>query len=133
MVEIRMLMLNFDAVLNFSHGHCVAICAVLVPLNLFATARSLVLVGLGRPVAQVYQAACLAIALAGLLVLHVASWFIVGVIMLQTFVLLGLGTVCLASNLWAIEHPASLERLLKALLEWVRVFYQRVSQRVKVS
>jgi hypothetical protein len=118
-------MLNFAALLSFSHTYCVGICAVLVPLNLLCTSRSLFLVGMGRPVTQVYNAVLMAIAIALLLVLHVASWFIVGVVMIQTFVLLGLGGTCIAGNLWAVGHPQSLQRSLKTLLEWVRTFHRR--------
>jgi hypothetical protein len=126
-------MLNFDAVLSFSHSYCVAVCAMLVPLNLLLTLRSLILVGLARPVGQIYAATGWAIAMAMLLVLHVASWFVVGVVMIQTFVLLSLGTICLAANLWAIGHSRSLERLLKALFQWIRSLVSAVSARVASS
>jgi hypothetical protein len=102
-------MLDFNALLAFSHTHCVAICAVLVPLNLLLTLRTLVMTVMMRPRAMVQQSAGIAIAAAGLLVLHVASWFIVGVVMLQTFVLVALGAICFLLNLgairWAIGEP----------------------------
>jgi hypothetical protein len=37
-----------------------------------------------------------------LMILHVISWFIVGVVMAPTFILMFLGTVCLAVNVMAV-------------------------------
>jgi hypothetical protein len=101
--------------LEFSHTHCVAICAFLVPANLLSTFQTIVYVGLKRPVAQIWQAFALASLFASLMVLHVLTWFVVGVVMLPTFVLLMLGSVCLSMNLWAVLHPQSMRRLLNYL------------------
>jgi hypothetical protein len=113
-------MVDLNCLLEFSHTYCVSICAVLVPLNLLATSGTLILTGLGGSARRVWQSCGFACLCAGLMVLHVGSWFIVGVVMLPTFVLLLLGSVCLATNLWAIGHPASLRRLLRSLTHFVR-------------
>jgi hypothetical protein len=110
-------MLDFDTVLNFSHTYCVTICAVLVPLNLLTTILTLTLTGLHRPMSDVLKASGAAIAFAGIMVLHVLTWFVIGVVMVPTYVLLILGTVCFAVNSWAILHPSSLRRLLSRLTE----------------
>jgi hypothetical protein len=75
-------MLDSSPLLEFSHTHCVAICAFLVPANLLSTFQTIVYVGLKRPVAQIWQAFALASLFASLMVLHVLTWFVVGVVML---------------------------------------------------
>jgi len=52
---------------------------------------------------------------AGLLLAHVFTWLIIGVVMAQTFILLGLALACIALYGWAFGHPTSLRALLKAL------------------
>jgi hypothetical protein len=44
----------------------------------------------------------MAIVYASLMILHVLSWFIVGVVMAPTFILMFLGIVCLTINFTAI-------------------------------
>ena len=108
-------MFDFSNLLEFSRTHCVAICAVMVPVNLLLTLRTLILVGLNRPVAQVWQATGWASLAAIVLVLHVMSWLVIGVVMVPTYVLLTLGSVCLMTNLWAVQHPHSLRWIFKQL------------------
>ena len=110
-------MLDFNSLLHFSHNYCVAICTALVPLNLLATILTLILTGLHRPTAEVLKVSGIAIAFAGIMVLHVLTWFVIGVVMVPTYVLLTLGTVCFAVNAWAILHPSSLQRVLNRLTE----------------
>jgi len=105
-------MINFTALLEFSHTYCVAICAVLVPLNLIATLQTLFLVGLKRSPRQVRMAIGLASLVALVMVFHVLTWFVIGVVMVQTYVLLSLGGVCLSVNLWAAVHPRSMSWVL---------------------
>lgn len=105
-------MFDFSSLLELSHNHCIAICAFLVPANLLATLRTIVLVGLKRPKTQIWQALGLASVFALLMVLHVVAWFVIGVVMVPTFVLLWLGGVCLSVNLWAMLHPQSMRGLL---------------------
>jgi hypothetical protein len=100
--------------LDFSHTHCVAICAVLVPLNLLITLQTIIFTALERRV-QVWRTAALAVVCAGVMVLHVLTWFVIGVVAVQTYVLLALGATCLGMNLWAVLYPQSLRRILLSL------------------
>lgn len=108
-------MFDFSTLLEFSHNHCIAICAALVPANVLSTFCAIVLVGLKRPVAQVWQVSGLASFFALLMVLHVLTWFLIGVVMMPTFILLLLAGVCLSTNLWTILHPQSLRWVLGSL------------------
>ncbi len=103
---------DFTNLLSFSHAHCVAICAFLVPFNLIATLQTVVFIVLQRPARWVWKSVGFASLGALVMVLHVVTWFVVGVVAVQTFVLFSLGGVCLAVNLWAAVHPESLRGLL---------------------
>ncbi len=111
-------MLDFDSLLAFSHHYCVAICAVMVPVNLLATIQTIFLTALAYPRKRAWVAAGVASLCSGVMVLHVLTWFVVGVVALPTFVLLTLGSVCLGVNLWAVLSPSSLVRVLVYLKEW---------------
>ncbi|MEB3338017.1 MAG: hypothetical protein VKJ46_11170 [Leptolyngbyaceae bacterium] len=102
--------------MQFSHTHCVAICAALVPLNVVATLVTMILTALKRPPSQVQLAAGVASLFSGIMVLHVLTWFIIGIIMPPTFVLLGLASTCLATNLWAVNSPSTMIRVLNWIL-----------------
>lgn len=106
-------MFDLNALLDFSHANCIAICAFLVPANLAGTLATLILTALRRPQVQVNRAALFAIAPALIMVLHVLSWFVVGVVMAPTYILLSLAAVCMAINFWAIAHSRSMVRLLR--------------------
>lgn len=95
---------------------------MLVPANLIATFQTLVFIGLQRPRWEMYWITSLSAVYATLMVLHVLSWFVVGVVMLPTFVLLGLALVCYALNGWAIAHPPSQSRFLRALVRLISQF-----------
>lgn len=114
-------MFDFSNLLEFSHHYCVAICAALVPANVLATLGAIVLVGLKRPIVQVWQAAGVGSVFALLMMLHVLTWFIVGVVMLPTFVLLMLGASCLSVNVWSVLHPGSMRTLLSNLSRRIHV------------
>jgi hypothetical protein len=103
---------DFTNLLTFSHTHCVAICAFLVPLNLMATLQTIGLTVLQCPARWRWQSVGLASLCAVVMALHVITWFVVGVVAVQTFVLFSLGGVCLAVNLWAVLHPESLRGLV---------------------
>ena len=105
-------MLDINPLSEFSRSHCIAICAVLVPANLIATTLTLLGIGQHRSARRVQQLAAIASVFALIIVLHVMTWFIVGIVMAPTFILLTLGSVCLLTNGWAIAQPASLARLL---------------------
>jgi hypothetical protein len=94
-------MFDFNTLADFSRANCISICTFLVPANLVATSLTIALTALRRPQTQVWQAAGIASILALVMLLHVFSWFIVGVVMVPTYVLLWLGTSCLLTNLGA--------------------------------
>lgn len=108
-------MLNLEPLFDFSRSHCVAICAFLVPANLLATIQTMVLVGLGRPQRQVWRSLGVASVFAIAMIGHVLTWFMIGVVMAPTFILLTLACVCLSVNLWAVQHPLSMLNLFKFL------------------
>lgn len=108
-------MLDLNPLFDFSRTHCVALCSFLVPFNLLTTLTTLVFLGLQQPPRQVQRSAGLAIAGSAIMVLHVLTWFIIHVVMIQTFVLLSLAVCCLSLNTWAIAHPASLRHLIQRL------------------
>ncbi|GAB4472116.1 MAG: hypothetical protein OHK0037_31770 [Elainellaceae cyanobacterium] len=110
---------TFGAMGDFSRTHCLAICAVLVPANLLATLQTLIFVGLGRPRSTIRLITSFASLYATIMLLHVLTWFVVGVVMLPTFVLTGLACLCLGLNVWAIARPHSLSRFLHRLVDWV--------------
>ena len=72
-------MIDIHSWFEFSRSHCTGICAFLVPANLLATLQTLIFVGMGRPVVQVRLINAVAILYALLMVLHVATWFMIGV------------------------------------------------------
>jgi hypothetical protein len=78
---------------HFSRCHCVAICAALVPLNLLVSALVIGLVA--RDIAPRWRRllALGGLPLGGLLVAHVASWWVVGVVALPTIILPTLASV----------------------------------------
>lgn len=107
-------MFNINLLFEFSRNHCVAICTLMVPANLLLTLRTILLVGRLRSQIQVQQAMVTASFFALTMLLHVFTWFIIGVVMAPTYILLTLACVCLSLNLWAIAHPASMRQLLRA-------------------
>jgi hypothetical protein len=115
-------MLHFDALTQFSCAHCVAICSFLVPANLLATIQTLVLTGLRRPTVQIRLAMILASSLALAMLLHVFSWFVIGIVQIPTYVLLWLAGTCLGVNIWAVVAPVGLARILetgyRSALSW---------------
>lgn len=111
--------------LEFSHQHCLAICAALVPLNLLATSLTLGLVGCNRFHSLIHLSTAIASLFAAAIVLHVMTWFVIGVVLLPTYVLLALASFCLLINLWARLSPISLRQLLIAGLQRVRLVLNR--------
>lgn len=94
----------FNYLLEFSHHNCVAICAFLVPAILLTTLYNLaVLFVFINQAKYSNMTALIANTLSLVICLHVASWFIVGVIMPQTFILLGLAITCFVINFWVVK------------------------------
>lgn len=78
----------------FSREHCIALCGALVPLTILLTFAAILLVLAEAP--RVWQRV---LALAGslpavLMVLHVYSWWAVGVVAAPTFILCALTVIC---------------------------------------
>lgn len=90
--------------LEFSRHYCLAICAVIIPGNLLLTLRTLLLAIIRGSKSQLIINACLGVVLAFTLLLHVFSWFTIGVVMSSSYILLGLACLCLAINLGAIAQ-----------------------------
>ncbi len=95
-------MLDLNTLAEFSRTNCIGICAFLVPANLLTTLVTMILTFQQRPSQQVWQAAGIAIAFALVMVLHVYTWFAIGVVMAPTYILLSLAVTCLFTNLGAI-------------------------------
>jgi hypothetical protein len=95
-------MLDFNALAEFSRANCVSICAFLIPANLIASSLTIILTLLHRPTHQVWQAAGIASTFASVMILHVYTWFIIGVVMAPTYILLSLAITCLVTNLIAV-------------------------------
>ncbi|WNN91733.1 hypothetical protein [Gloeocapsopsis dulcis] len=96
------LMFDFNTLTELSRTHCIALCAVLVPANLIATSLTMLLTALRRPLSQVWQSAGIASIFAVLMLLHVWTWFAIGVVMAPTYILLWLASTCLLTNLGSI-------------------------------
>jgi hypothetical protein len=118
-------MLDFNTVTEFSHTHCIAICAFLVPANLLTTLQTGILTGLNRPRMQVWASAAVASLWATAMIFHVFTWFAIGVVMPPTYILLLMAIVCLVINLWAIGHPASMRQLIQVAISQLSEFRRK--------
>jgi hypothetical protein len=123
MLDFSTLTANLDIATlgDFSRHHCLGICAVLVPANMIATLQTLIFVGMKRSRRELLSITTLSFLYATLMVLHVVSWFVVGVVMVPTFVLLSLAIVCIGLNSWAIAAPLSFGGVVRSLV----VFFVR--------
>lgn len=115
-------MLDFHQICEFSRINCITICTFLVPFNLLATLQTLIFTEQNRSKSQIFLIAGFASLYSGLMVLHVFTWFLVGVVRIPTYVLLLLGSTCLSINLWAVLYTES----LKTLIDSVIVFAQKL-------
>ncbi|MDZ7957449.1 MAG: hypothetical protein RMY34_06030 [Aulosira sp. DedQUE10] len=106
-------MLDFHTLAEFSRANCVSICAFLVPANLLATLLTIILTVIHRPLHQVWQSAGLASIFALIMVMHVYTWFAIGVVMLPTYILLWLAITCLITNVAAIIWQKRFAKRLK--------------------
>lgn len=95
-------MLDLNSLAEFSRANCVSICAFLVPANLLATVLTMTFAALHRPSYYVWQAAGIGSIFAFIMVLHVYTWFMIGVVMAPTYILLWLALTCLVTNVGAI-------------------------------
>lgn len=105
---------------EFSRQHCITICGFLVPANLLATLQTMLLVGSQSSPRKQHIMVSVASIYAILIGYHVYTWFSVGVVMIPTYILLFLSTVCLGINFWAIAHSSSLAQLMQRLFKWAK-------------
>ncbi len=122
-----MLMSLFDQLCEFSRNHCIGICGCLVPFNLILSFLTLVYVGLEKSPQLVKKNAIAVYGGVTLMVLHVSTWFLIGVVMIPTFVLPIFGATCVAINLWGTKSPATMRRFLLWLLQPVLKRKQRAT------
>lgn len=108
-------MFDWESLIQFSHHYCVTICAVLVPCNLLVTLQTMIFTGLNRKKWQIRLLGIVSFLYAFLLLFHVFSWYIVGVVMAPTFILLFVGSLCTLINLWAIFYPESMQQFFQLL------------------
>ncbi len=109
-------MIDLTTLAEFSRNNCLGICAFLIPFNLLATLQTLIFIGLNRPPSQILLISGFASLYSGLMVLHVFSWFLIGVVMIPTYILLSLGTTCLGINIWAIKSPQNLRQFIEKIV-----------------
>ncbi|MUG95595.1 hypothetical protein F7734_25850 [Scytonema sp. UIC 10036] len=95
-------MLDFNTLTEFSSTYCIGICAFLIPANLVTTSSTIICTLLGRPMINIWQTAGIASIFALLMILHVFAWFMMGVVMAPTYILLALASICLFANLGAV-------------------------------
>ena len=101
-------MFDLEPLFEFSRNNCIAICAFLVPANLIATLQTMILVFLKRSLLVSTLSAAIAITFAVTLFLHVATWFVIGVVTPVTFILSALGATCIVINFVAIFYRRKL-------------------------
>ncbi len=120
-------MFDLNTIAEFSRINCVAICALMVPANLILCLQSLILLGLNRPHDRVRLSGIIASICAIMLLLHVGSWFVIGVVRIQTFILLGLSCVCLIINTSLLLRMSAMRRLILTVSEGFKGCWARVA------
>ncbi|MEM9770369.1 MAG: hypothetical protein AAF889_01995 [Cyanobacteria bacterium P01_D01_bin.73] len=95
---------SIHAIAEFSRANCLQICAFLVPANLAATLQTLMMMAMERPLLQVGLMAAIASIYAAVMVIHVGTWFAIGVVIIPTYVLLSFGLACCIVNVWAVKR-----------------------------
>ena len=119
-------MLELSSIAEFSRSHCVGICAVLVPINLCFAGTTTWLVVLNRSPRLLYLTVGVSLLPAIVLLLHVATWWSIGVVMLPTFILPALATICLANNAYAVIAPQHMRKLATSIWEFSIAKYQQL-------
>ncbi len=103
--------IDLNPLFEFSRTYCVGICTFLVPANIVATLTTLAFIALKRPSQQKLVSATLAISFALVMCFHVATWFMVGVVRSETFILLALGLICLCANIVGLLYPGFVQQI----------------------
>jgi hypothetical protein len=114
--------LDFATINHLSRCYCVAICAFLVPTNLLLSTAVLLLTGLARSPQARRNLSIAGTFTALLLIAHVASWWIVGVVAPATFILPALGIVCTVINWSCIKYSSIAGYYIEA---WVLSRFRR--------
>lgn len=84
---------------QLSRAHCVSICSFLVPSILLVTLATIILVIMGKSESKSIFTASFGIFLSLVMLLHVFSWFAIGVVLGPTYMLIALACSCLVINL----------------------------------
>ncbi len=109
---------------DFSRGNCLTICAFLVPANLLATLQTMIFWFLGKPSSYIWSTTSMGFIYATLMLLHVISWYVVGVVMAPTFILAGLAVVCLLINggaLWWLKNAQVMAQVVTGFFVGKRI------------
>ena len=114
--------LNFATINHLSRCHCVAICALLVPTNLLLSTAVILLTGLARSPQTRRNLSIIGTFTALLLIAHVASWWIVGVVAPATFILPALGLLCTVTNWGCVKYSSIAGHYIEA---WVLSRFRR--------
>lgn len=111
---------TLEPIFAFSRNHCVAICAFLVPANLITTLTILSLSALSHSPRYLKALATLEGGLALIMMLHVATWFMIGVVTPITFILIGLALTCLVATGVTITYPTTYRTLITLMMTRLR-------------
>jgi hypothetical protein len=114
--------LDFSTINHLSRCHCVAICAFLVPTNLLLSTAVILLTGLARSPQARRNLSITGTFAALLLIAHVASWWIVGVVAPATFILPALGLLCTTINWSCVKYSSFTGYYIEA---WVLSRFRR--------
>ncbi len=120
-------MFDFNNIIQFSHLYCVAICGFLVPMNVLASLQPIIFTVLHRPKKEINLMALVASFYALMIILHVGSWFIVGVVRIQTFILLLFASCSLMTNIWAVSHGSSMRATVHFLQQFIVKFFKGIT------
>ena len=115
-------MLEINSIIEFSHLYCVAICGVLVPMNVLASLQPIIFTALRRPKNEINLMALVASFYGLMIIFHVGTWFIVGVVRIQTFILLWFASTSLITNIWAVTHGDSMRATIKFIQQFLSNF-----------
>jgi phosphate/sulfate permease len=119
-------MLELNSIAEFSRCHCIGICAVLVPTNLFLTIATMLSTALGRSTSTIYATVGLSILPAIVLLLHVMTWWAIGVVMLPTYILPILAITCLTINAYAAIDSQQMGHILRRIYSMSIATYQKL-------
>jgi hypothetical protein len=118
-------MLELNSIAEFSRCHCIGICAFLVPANLGLANATILLTAFNRSPQLIANIAWISIVPALILLLHVATWWSIGVVMLPTFILPILAIICLATQAYVVSNPDRTRRAIETISKFSIAKYQQ--------